>query len=113
MAEIFHIKQHDTRPIMRATLTFPEDPEKTLSKATKVQLVMRSKGATDPAAPKVKSDASIADAPNNIVEYEWEAADTDTSGEFNAEFEVTWEDGGVESVPRSDYFIVHVHDDLG
>jgi hypothetical protein len=113
MAEIFHIKQHDTRPIMRATLTFPEDPEKNLTKATKVQLVMRRKGASDPTAPKVKSDAVIVDKPSSIVEYEWEAADTDTAEEFNAEFEIIWEDGGIETVPRSDYFTVHVHDDLG
>ena len=118
MAETFYIKQHDTRPKLRATLVFPPPPEGeeqvTLDDATKVQIVLRPKAAADPDPPTTKEDVDIlTPATDNKIEYEFTAEDTATSGEFNGEFEVTLEDGGIVTLPSVGYFIVSVEDDLG
>ena len=113
----FYIKQNDRLPALVAVLTEPpsggEAKAIDLTKAEKVQFVAREKAASDPTAAKIKSDCEITNAAAGEVAYNWGATDTDTSGEFNFEFEITWEPGKTESVPRKGYYLLDIEDDLG
>lgn len=113
----FYIKQNDTKPTLIAALTeTPSGGEAKaidLTTAAKVNLVVREKGATDPTAPKLKKECAVLDQKGGEIEYAWEAEDTNTSGEFYFEFEIEWEDGSIESIPRQGYYLLDVEDDLG
>ena len=45
--------------------------------------------------------------------YEWTASDTDTAGDFDAEFEVTLSDGKVETYPNFRNLTISILEDLG
>lgn len=40
-------------------------------------------------------------------------ADTDTAGRFEAEFEVTYADGAVETFPNDGFIVVQIGPDIG
>ncbi len=61
----------------------------------------------------VEGACSITDADTGEVTYTWAAGDTASSGTYDLEFEITWADGGVETVPSSGYETVVIEDDLG
>lgn len=46
------------------------------------------------------------------VQYQWIAGDTDTAGEFLAEWQVTFQNGQVETWPDNDHATVFVAADL-
>jgi hypothetical protein len=115
MAEPFIIKQNDTRPrfvvpLMEQVGTEDEAPID-LTDATSVKFLMREKGDSGP--PKVDDSADISDALTGEVTYTWATGDTDTVGEFEAEVEITWDDGGIETVPNASYWDITILDDLG
>lgn len=60
----------------------------------------------------VNRAASITDGPNGVVKYSWQhsGADTAIADEFNAEFEVTFPDGSVETFPTTDPDTDAVHE---
>lgn len=111
----FEIKQNDTRPRFRVPLKqdFGEETEAAidLTDATSVVFHMR---AVSGGAVKVEDGACTieGDPTLGIVQYEWQAGDTDTAGEFEAEVEILWDDGGVETVPNNEYWAVTVFDDV-
>jgi hypothetical protein len=113
----FYMKQNDTQPTLVAALTETPSGGKAeaidLTAAEKVYLIVREKGASDPTEPKFKKECSITSAEGGEVAYEWDAEDTDTSGEFNFEFEIVWAPGETETVPRQGYYLLDVEDDLG
>lgn len=90
------MKQHDTRPPIRATLT-NFGP---LSGAS-VKFIMRLKGST---TPKVNTNGVIEDPDAGVVRYDWTAADTDLAGSFDAEWQVTYGDGGKETFPGDETY---------
>ena len=47
------------------------------------------------------------------VKYEWQPGDTDTEGFYDAEFEVTYSDGTVETFPNRGFITVIISPDLG
>jgi len=60
---------------------------------------------------KVDTSMSVFDAERGIVEYDWQAADTDETGLYTAEIETT--DGtDTISYPSDTYFRVHIIEDL-
>lgn len=113
----FIIKQNDTRPrfVVGLKENFGELSEAPidLTDATSVQFFLRSASAAPEDAPKVDALAAITDAVNGEVTYTWATGDTDTVGEFQAEVQITWSDGGIETVPNSGYWDVTIEVDLG
>lgn len=112
----FIIKQNDTRPNLVAVLqdgvgTGASPIDLTTAKA--VRFIMRGKNKKDNDGPKTKRECDITDPSKGVVTYVWMAADTDTVSEFNGEFEIEWEDGGIETVPNNGYFAINIVDDLG
>lgn len=107
------IKQNDTRPKVDRTLTETINGSTTvlnLSNASGVKLIARFSGSN---TAKINASAAIASANGGVVRYTFLAADTDTVGALQAEYEITWNDGGIETVPNDGYWSIEVVDDLG
>lgn len=105
----FVIKQNDRREPIDRTLRGSDGAVVNLSGAS-VKFLMRPQGG---GALKVNAAATIVDAALGKVRYSWAAGDTDTVGAFDAEFEVTFADGTVQTFPNGRYLSVVVVEDLG
>lgn len=104
----FYIKQNDTVPSIRASLENGSGNAVDLIDAT-VNFHMRTIGGT---AVTTDAAATVVNAASGIVQYDWLAADTDTIGSYQAEFEVTYPDGTVETFPNNGYIRVEIIDDI-
>lgn len=109
----FTIKQSDTRPVYAVQLVDQSTGVNVainLSTATTVLFKMRKTGTTG--APQISSAMTITDAVNGKVQYTFGPTDLATAGSYDVEFEITWNDGGVETVPNSTVLNITVIDDL-
>lgn len=117
MADPFRIKESDSAPayvaVLKSSYGLPGEAPINLSAATSVKFLMRSVNLSDDDPPKVTANCTITDAVNGIVTYQWTGSDTDTSGTYNVEFQITWGDGRIQTIPNADYLTVEVVDDLG
>lgn len=104
----FYIKQNDTVPSLRAALENGSGDAVDLTGAT-CQFHMRPLGST---TITVDASAQIVTEATGIVQYNWIAADTDTVGSYQAEFEVTYSDGTIETFPNNGYIRVEITDDI-
>jgi hypothetical protein len=108
----FEIKRHDTRVPYVAALMSDGVPIN-LAAAASVRFKMRAQGAIDSTTPpKVNGVCTITNAASGIVTYVWTTNDLDTVGDYDVEFEILWADGGIQTVPNSDYNVVSVNEDL-
>jgi len=106
MIATFPLKQNDTSP----ALLYRLDPAVNLAGAT-VVFNMRPRGGgavvVDRAAASIEGDPS-----EGVVRYDWDPADTAAAGRFEAEFEVTYTDGTVETFPNNDFIVVNIMGDI-
>ncbi len=110
----FTIKQFDTRPffvvILKDDFGEPTEAGVDLSTATGAVFNMREHGGT---TIKVNRGAgTITNGTAGEVTYKWGTVDLDTAGTYDAEVEVTWNDGKVETFPSDSYWEVIVTDDI-
>lgn len=103
-----YIKQNDTLPALVAYLYNPDGSVVDLTGAT-VKFIMR---LTSGGAAKVDTAATVVTATSGYVKYSWVAADTDTVGEYEGEFEVTFSGGAIQTYPNSKYIKIKVVDDI-
>jgi hypothetical protein len=104
----FTIKRGSRLPHIQATVTAHGGPVD-LSQVTAVRFVMTTLAGVI----KVNAAGVVVDATEGVVEYAWAAADTDTPGEYEAEFVLTFDTGEVMRVPTEGYIIVRVVPDKG
>ena len=104
----FYIKQNDTVPSLRAALENGSGDAVDLTNAT-CNFHMRAIGSTTVVVDGV---AQIVNEATGIVQYNWIADDTDTIGSYQAEFEVTYPDGTIETFPNNGYIRVEITDDI-
>lgn len=104
----FYVKQNDTSPAMLATLQDANGAAVNILGAT-IRFHMRAIGSTQT---KVNSAATIVNAATGEVRYNWSASDTNTVGAFQAEFQVTYADGKIETFPNDGYIPVEITDDI-
>lgn len=99
----FSIKQNDTSPSLQATLKDASLSPIDLTGAS-VQFHMKSVDGT------VKVDAAmdIVTPLSGLVQYDWQAGDTDTVGTYYVEFQVTYADLAVETFPNNGSLSVNV-----
>lgn len=105
----FYIKQNDTAPSLKATLKDGDGNVINLTDAS-VRFHMRTVGGASSvvdAAATVNSPATA-----GVVQYDWVAADTVTTGAYQAEFEVTYGNSKIESFPNNGYIRVQIVDDI-
>ena len=62
--------------------------------------------------PIIEGACTILTAADGEIMYEWEAADTDTAGEYTFEFQITFGDGKKATVPTSGYKSLTIHPDI-
>jgi len=104
----FFIKRNDTSPAIQAVLKDGSDNVVNLT-GTTVNFHMRKIGAT---TAKVDGSAIISDATGGTVYYNWSTGDTDTLGSYEAEFEVTYIGGEIETFPNNRYIEIEITDDI-
>jgi hypothetical protein len=80
------------------------------SGVTGVKFIMRDPNT---GTAKVNAACTITTAASGIVTYEWIADDTDTAGTYNAEWQITYDNGKKLTVPNDTYETVVVKADLG
>lgn len=109
MASSFYIKQNDTAPSIEAVLTDANGRTKSMAEAASVKFHMKSETGTiliEDGTGTVKTPAK------GIVAYDWQAGDTSNTGIHNAEFEITYNNGTIETFPNTGYIRVIVKDEL-
>ena len=107
-SNIFYMKQNDTAPAIRATLSDSDGIAVDLTDAT-VRFLMKTQSNILTA----NGAATILDSANGVVQYAWEVGDTMNEGTHLAEFEVTYSSGKVESFPNRGYIKVKVTKEVG
>lgn len=112
------IKRNDTREALRATLESLGKDGKwkaiDLTAAEAIHLYLYTAKTEEGKTRHVKTGAvTITDAEAGEIEYQWEADDLAKAGTYQAEFEITWEGGGTQTVPNDSYYTIEVIVDLG
>ena len=108
-APTFYIKQNDTRPELDVFLRDDKDRSINVTGAT-VKFNMRNSADTT-----VKIDTGSVTTVSSTagrVKYSFTAANTDTAGNFEGEFQVTFVGGQVETFPNDGYIKVIITDDV-
>lgn len=104
---MFVIKQNDTSPALKYSLR-PLDVD-----LTGASVVFNMRNEIGNTVKIARKPAIIVTAKGNpTVHYEWEAGDTDTVGTYEAEFEVTFANGRVETFPAQPYIKIRIVDDI-
>lgn len=103
----FTMVRNDTAPPITATLTDSAGTAIDLSGATVRFHMVDSAGAV-----KVDAACTVTSATGGVVSYSWAAADTDTSGSYKAEWEVTFSDGTIRTFPSPSKTMVRIVGDL-
>ena len=114
----FKIKQNDTLPLLPFQILKPDGvTPQDLSAVEEINMVVRTKGSPSTALPLFKKPCQILDQSVPVNEgrgyYDWSADDTVTSGSFEYELEMTWEDGEIQTVPADGYLDLIIVDDIG
>ena len=100
MALTWKMKRGDTAPNLRAQLVRGGVPVDLTGATVKFCLL------------GTKRDCTIINATNGEVEYSWQVGDTESTGTLQAEFEVTYSDGKIETFPNDDFIQIVVLGDI-
>ncbi|MEN8659819.1 MAG: BppU family phage baseplate upper protein [Marivita sp.] len=104
----FNIKQNDTFPDLEGVLTDENGTPINLTDATAVRFHMRDAEGTV----VIDADMTVVSPADGTVYYSWQGADTATAGTFEAEVEVTYSTGKIETFPNNTYTEVIITDDI-
>lgn len=107
--QTFYIKQHDTSPSLKAFLKNPDGSAMVLTEASVCFNMLSSSGEVVVS----RGDVRVIDELLGEVQYDWQTADTDVPGLHQAEFEVTFNNGRIETVPNHENLAVSIAADLG
>ena len=95
------MKHNDTSPAIQIDAKDAAGVAKNITGAT-IKFHMRAKGAS---VAKVDAAGSIVAGASGVMKYQWITGDTDTTGTFEGEFEVTYTDSTIETFPNGSRYI--------
>jgi hypothetical protein len=106
MSQTFFIKARDTAP----SLIYALSPASVDLTGATVRFNMRTRTGTV----LINRAAAVIVTPTGAptVRYDWQAGNTDTSGLHEAEFEVTYSGGRIETFPNDSFIGVAVTGDI-
>lgn len=104
----FYIKRNDTAPPLEAQLIDAEGNAINLDMCG-VRFIMRDGFGRM----NVNRPATIVDATQGLVRVDWQEGDTSVAGVMKCEFEITFTDGRIMTVPNDGYFLINIVEDLG
>jgi hypothetical protein len=108
--DVFYIKQNDTAADIERDFKDAFGAPVNVTGAT-IRFSMRVKPS---GTVKVNvGAATIVDAALGRVKYNFTSSDTDTADTYEAEFQVTYTNGDVQTFPNDGYFDVIIKDDIG
>lgn len=108
MSASFYLKRGDTSPALAYALT-PISID--LTGAT---VVFNMKNARSGAVVVDRGAAVVVTATGTpTVRYDWQPADTGAAGQYQAEFEITYADGSIETFPNTAFIPVMISSDIG
>lgn len=105
---VWYVKRNDTYGNVTEQLLDENLAPVNLAACT-VKFNMRTKTG---AAAKVSANATIVSASTGIVRYQWQGTDTNTSGEYRAEWQVTFPSGQIQTYPNDGYSTITILPDL-
>jgi hypothetical protein len=105
----FYIKQNDTRPELDVFLR--DDKDRTIN-VTGATVKFNMRNASDNTVKVNNGSVTTVSSTSGRVKYSFSAADTDTAGNFDGEFEVTFVGGQVETFPNDGFIKVIITDDV-
>lgn len=113
MASTFKIKRNDTKPFIVATL---QDATGSAVDLTNGSYIYFNMATNDNNYTPVFSGTALTSGTTNgsivgVVEYQWSATDTATSGNFLGEFEVTYKDSTVSTFPADHSLRINIFED--
>lgn len=97
----FFIKKGDTLPRIESTLKYSTGAAVNLTGASQVQFIYKHKQQSQVT---IKT-GTIVDAAQGKVAYSWIAGDTATTGDYQAEWQITFSGGGILTIPNDGTFI--------
>lgn len=107
MPDTFNMKRGDTVPSIRRQLMGGDGIPVDLTGAV-VRFSMK-----DYRGIKImREECEIIDASTGVVQYNWQAGDTSVDGKYCAEFEVTYDNDGVETFPNFEFINVVIYKDI-
>ncbi len=59
-----------------------------------------------------RGSVTVVTAGTGVIKYEWSSGETDTSGDFRGEVEVTYSDGTTETFPKEGAIFIRINPDL-
>ena len=105
----FFIKQNDDRPTLDVALQDDRGRPTDISSAT---VVFHMRNTADDSVKINGSSVTILSATRGEVRYTFTTSNTDTAGNFQAEFQVTFSGGTIETFPNDGYIDVIITDDV-
>lgn len=108
----YTVKQHDhgTTLVIDLQKQNPDTKQYNpidLTGVTEVKLLMKAEGIG-----LVTGIAAVTDAVAGEITYTWDADDLNADATYEAEVQLTWTGGAVETVPNDSYFSILVKADL-
>jgi uncharacterized protein YfaS (alpha-2-macroglobulin family) len=100
----FGLREGDTSPPLRVEL---QDDTGTPVDLTNASVSFQLYPVSETTA-TVDSSATVTDAQNGIVEYQWQTGETDTAGYYNAVFKVEYQSGTIETFPNNQFIVVKI-----
>jgi hypothetical protein len=104
----FTIKENDTSPIFQRTLVDPSGTAVNLVGSSVVFKMYDQLRTTQ----VISSAATLTDAVNGVVTYDWQAVDTVAKGWYWVELEVTYADTAIETFPNDGYISLRITGEL-
>jgi hypothetical protein len=106
---VFNIKAGDTKtPVQAQLISSVTKSAIDLTNVSSAKFLMSEVGDDSVVTPLVDASATITEATEGKLEYQWTAGDTLIEGTHLARFLLTWNDGTLESIPARGYIEIRI-----